>query len=212
ENNIRNAMHTEAPPPRPTPKPDPLSGRRWLGTVVLDAGHGGKDPGAMGAGGDREADIVLGVTREAATMLQHRGIKVLLTRDDDTFVELDDRVSFAGRHRPDLFVSIHVDAAGNTQARGYTVYVPRRAAEDSPSEQAGERIARGLERVVAVSRGVRRHAKNLRVLEKTSVPAVLVELGFITNAGECRLLLRREYQARLAGALVGGIEAWLKQR
>jgi N-acetylmuramoyl-L-alanine amidase len=211
---IRAAMRREppvAPRPRTILAAAPAPRATWIGTVVLDAGHGGKDPGAMSRGGDREADIVLAVARHVATMLQDRGVQVLLTRDGDTFVELDDRVSFANRHRPDLFLSIHVDAARSTEACGFTVYVPRREPQPSPSRRAGDALAARLESVASVSRGVRQHEKNLRVLENTRVPAVLIELGFITNGSECRLLLRPAYQQRLAAALADGAEAHLRQ-
>lgn len=204
---MRQARVVASPPPAPAPVP-----QRWLGTVVLDAGHGGKDPGAMSPAGDREADIVLDVVREAATRLQDRGVKVLLTRDNDTFVELDDRVSFANRQRPELFLSVHVDAAGNLNACGFTVYVPKRTGEASASQNAGEALAQRLEAVTSVSRGVRRHDVNLRVLEQTRVPAVLVELGFISNAGECRLLLQPAYRQKLATALADAVAAHLEAR
>ncbi len=186
--------------------------KKWIATVVLDAGHGGKDPGAMSPAGDHEADIVLDVVRRTASLLQDRGVKVLLTRDDDTFVELDDRVSFANRHRPELFVSVHADSAHNTKARGFTVFVPRRESETSPSQRLGDALARRLEAVAAVSRGVRRHELNLRVLENTRVSAVLVELGFMSNAQERALLLQPAYRKRLAAALADGIETHLAAR
>jgi N-acetylmuramoyl-L-alanine amidase len=210
---IRPRLRTARPHATRTIQPRIIREKpQWLATVVLDAGHGGKDPGAMSPAGDREADIVLDVVRRAASLLQQRGIKVLLTRDNDTFVELDDRVSFANRHRPELFVSVHADAALNTKAQGFTVFVPRRESPESASQRLGDALSRRLEAVAAVSRGVRRHELNLRVLENTRTPAVLVELGFMSNSRERALLLQPEYRKRLAMALADGIETHLEAR
>jgi len=96
-------------------------------TVVVDPGHGGKDPGAMGPTGVMEKNIVLGIGLELRAMLEKAGFKVFMTRDKDIFVPLGDRTRFANEKKADLFVSIHADAiAGNAKkrsgARGYKVY------------------------------------------------------------------------------------------
>lgn len=93
-------------------------------TVVLDAGHGGKDPGAIGYGA-REKDITLGVVRHLGRMIRndHPEVKVLYTRDKDVFVGLQARADFANRHKASLFISVHVNSAGGSSARGTETYV-----------------------------------------------------------------------------------------
>lgn len=86
--------------------------------VMLDPGHGGKDPGALGAGGVREKDVVLDISRRVQRLLEARGFEVLMTRRDDTFIPLSRRAGMANRLRADIFVSIHANSAQNHLARG----------------------------------------------------------------------------------------------
>lgn len=107
----------EAPPTRPPANPS----RRW--TVVLDAGHGGHDPGANGPRGTREKDVTLAVARRLADRLEATGVvDIVLTRSDDSFVALADRRKIANRSNGDLFVSIHANAAENPTAEGFETY------------------------------------------------------------------------------------------
>lgn len=107
-----------------TPAPAPLQrqGRDRRKTVVIDAGHGGRDPGAVGVNGTREKDVVLHSALMLRDALRQRGYAVALTRDGDTFVELEDRVRFARAQHADLFISIHADASPNRETTGASVY------------------------------------------------------------------------------------------
>jgi N-acetylmuramoyl-L-alanine amidase len=195
------------PPPAPAPR------RESCGTVVMDAGHGGKDPGAVAAGGLREKDVNLPVTLDIAERLRTAGVKVVLTRRSDRFVELDDRVAITNQTRPDLFVSIHADSSASRLTRGYTVFYPRRHGPGSASHRAGLCIQRRLDRVDPRGRGLKHHPTvNLRVLEKTRYPALLVELGFLSNRDEAALLESISYQSRLAGAISEGILEYLENK
>ncbi len=194
------------------PTPPPIAAPSTKSVVVLDAGHGGRDPGAVAQSGRREKDIVLAVAMLTAERLRAQGVRVVLTRATDVFVPLDDRAALANRTRPVLFVSIHADASKNRSARGPTVFVPRHDGKASSSHRAGEAIAAALANVASHSRGVRTHEKNLRVLETTTCPAVLVELGFLTHPAEVALLRQPSYQAKLAGALSEGILHFLSRR
>ena len=210
ETRIRQALRS---PPTPSPikanlSPSPLTG--FTGTVVLDAGHGGRDPGAIGSSGYCEKYVVLAVTRLLAEELRADGVRVELTRDRDVFVTLDDRVTFANRNGPSLFVSIHADASRRRTARGFTVFVPRRSNRNSRSHRTGKRIAAKMLAATSHTRGVRVHEKNLHVLEQTTCPAVLIELGFLSCPQEAALLNQRGYQERLATAISKGITAHLK--
>jgi N-acetylmuramoyl-L-alanine amidase len=105
-------------------------------TVVIDAGHGGKDPGAIGVSGAVEKDVNLDIARALARALEDRGpLRVFLTRNSDVFLELRQRASFAARHGADLFVSIHADSAPNREARGVSAYVLSETASDALADR-----------------------------------------------------------------------------
>jgi N-acetylmuramoyl-L-alanine amidase len=107
------------PAPAPVERPGRQQTRR---TIVIDAGHGGRDPGALGVSGTREKDVVLHCALMLRDALEHRGYHVALTRDADTFIELENRVRFARAQHADLFISIHADASPNRETTGASVY------------------------------------------------------------------------------------------
>ncbi len=108
------------PPPRPIERPGRDAPRR---TIVIDAGHGGRDPGAIGTTGVREKDVVLDAALKLRQALESRGrYTVALTRDADRYVELEDRVRFARGQHADLFISLHADSHANGTAAGASVY------------------------------------------------------------------------------------------
>jgi N-acetylmuramoyl-L-alanine amidase len=105
--------------------------------IVLDPGHGGRDPGAIGSGGIAEKDLVLSVARKLAKKLREEmGIEVVLTRKDDSFVPLEDRTAIANAQNADLFVSLHMNASPNSDARGLETYYL-----DNTSDEASIRLA-----------------------------------------------------------------------
>jgi len=106
----------------PAPAPLQRQGRQERKTIVIDAGHGGRDPGAVGVSGTREKDVVLHSALMLRNALEHRGYRVALTRDADNFVELENRVRFAREQHADLFISIHADASPNRETTGASVY------------------------------------------------------------------------------------------
>ena len=113
--------------------PNPRSLRR----VVLDAGHGGDDPGAIGSAGTREKDVALDVVIRTGRMLVAKGVDVVLTRGGDQFVALEERAARANASDADLFLSVHCNAADNTSAKGFEVYVL-----DVQSSRVADRLAR----------------------------------------------------------------------
>lgn len=123
-------------PPRPRPKPR----LKPPAVIVLDPGHGGRDPGAIGYRGTHEKDVTLEVCRAVRSALAvDRAVKVLLTRSDDRFLALPDRVEIAQAARADLFVSIHADAAPNPAARGLSAYTLSEKASDDFAGQLADR-------------------------------------------------------------------------
>ncbi len=196
---LQRLMPTQPPPGPPPPKP----GGPIHATIVVDAGHGGKDPGTLGRGRSPlpESDIVLDIARNLARYLSQRQAKVIMTRKGDTFVELDDRCAIAEQARADLFVSIHVDSATRADAAGATIYVGRTASSDS--EQAARSIEAALLKSGVECNGMQH--KRLRVCDGHSRPAVLVECGFLTNTADARRLNSPEYRAAIAMAIADGI-------
>ena len=97
--------------------------------VVIDAGHGGHDTGAIGKGGTREKDISLGIAKKLAAQLSAAGLEVLLTRDDDTFVRLEDRARFANQAHGDLFISVHCNSEPGRRMRGIETYTLNTSAD-----------------------------------------------------------------------------------
>ena len=118
--------------PLPTRKPGTKPAVAKRRTVVIDPGHGGVDPGAIGGRGTLEKDVTLDIARELARLLSGRhGIGVTLTRQDDRFLPLAERVELARRAQPDLFLSIHADSAPNHEARGLSAYTLSDKASDA---------------------------------------------------------------------------------
>lgn len=191
---IRSAMQT-----RTTFEPSVPS--RLSGTVVIDPGHGGNDPGATSVTGYYEKTVNLPVAHKVTARLRQRGINVIMTRQGDSRVELERRAEIANQHRADLFVSIHADSHPDRSTRGYTVYIGESAS--TGSQAAARAIAQRLSQVTASGNGIRR--ENFRVLVRTTMPAVLVEMGYLSNYPEANLLTTDHYQNQIAQAISDGI-------
>jgi N-acetylmuramoyl-L-alanine amidase len=206
EGEIRLALRPRrAPQSRHLPVPKPVE---RLGTVILDPGHGGDDPGAISVYGLSEKTVNLEVATAAAEILTRSGVDVVMTRQADQFVDLEERAAMANGRRPALFVSIHADAAHNRDAAGFTVYVARLASRQS--QRAAEAIADCLISAGVSSRGIR--TANYRVLVRTTCPAVLVELGYLSNSHDAAWLGNAGYRQKLSQAVAEGVIDFLNQR
>lgn len=208
----------EEPSPRPTPSrptpPGPPSAGA-LGKVCIDPGHGGRDPGAVSRWGLKEKDVVLPTARLLASVLRQRGFEVSMTRESDAFIELEERPAIAERQEADLFVSVHANAISKPQIHGIEIFYCRLgegvAGEATRRESAelAETLRRAFEREGLEVRSVR--AVGYRVLKFARMPAVLVELGFLTNLAEERLLRTYAYRRRLVDAIADGLEAYRRK-
>ena len=216
--------------------------------VMIDPGHGGKDPGAIGASGTHEKNVVLSTALTLQRMLNREyGIKALLTRYDDRFIDLRKRLEAARTHQADLLISLHADAFHHSNVRGASVYV---LSDKGASSEAARILAqRENEAVIggisiedkdnalasilvdlsqtasmgranvlgnyilsAFGRNVRTRnieSAGFLVLKSPDVPSVLVELGYLTNPEEEKLLLQPSYQIQLARNIVSGIKRYL---
>ena len=226
--------------------------RAALQTIVIDPGHGGHDPGAIGPGRLQEKALTLAVARRLAAVLQEElGVRVVLTRTEDQFLALQERTAIANRQKADLFLSIHVNAARLGAATGTETYFlsseatdnaaraaaafenqvielepgPRSGSRDllrsilwdlaqSEFQQESSRLAEGLqdslERALRLpSRGVKQAP--FYVLGGAAMPAVLVEIGFLSNPREEEQLQDEGYRDRIARALAAGLAAYKRR-
>lgn len=174
---------------------------------MIDPGHGGSDPGAVYSG-VRESDINLNIAKLASVLLQGRGILTHLTRSSDIFVSLADRVRIAEEQGADYFISIHCNAAANPRANGIETW-------QFAGSMRGACLAHDVhDRVVAITnawdRGVKK-TDSLYVLKRTSMPAILIECGFLSNLMERELLKEEAYQQSIAGAIAEGIDKYIRR-
>jgi N-acetylmuramoyl-L-alanine amidase len=231
-----------APPPAPPAELPPAFGQTgfMLRTIAIDPGHGGDDEGAKGADGAKEKDLVLAVARRAKAVIEARlGVRVLLTRDDDRRVPLDERTAMANNNKADLFISLHASASPQPTAFGASIFFAEFTG-DAAQTAAGARaervpvyggVTRDIELVpwgLAQTRHLDQsnafadllaqqlrdqvplgihptgHAP-LRVLESANMPAVLVELGYLTNPDQQQRLAGEAFQGTFVQALYEAI-------
>ncbi len=168
-------------------------------TIVIDPGHGGNDAGSTGFSGLKEKDVNLKVSRHLAELLQEKGFHTVMTRSSDKNIGLAERVELAENAGADLFISIHANAHPNSYTSGTeTYYVPGRDTSTSSFSLASliqEEVSRAYR---LPSRGVKK--ANFHVIRETSMPAVLVELAFLSNAVDETIL--RSQECRELGAAV----------
>ena len=173
---------------------------RTFTTVVVDAGHGGKDNGAFRRFGGAEKNATLDVATRLAAKLRESQFRVVMTRSSDVFVELDDRAAISNRQHNAIFVSVHFNDSGRRGIRGFETYY-----HSSVARPLAYRIQQQIMTLPgAVDRGVK--TANFRVLRKAAYPAVLVECGFLSNRKEgagARSASRRDDLAdKIAEAIV----------
>jgi N-acetylmuramoyl-L-alanine amidase len=225
---------TGAPPVNTTP-PRPQE-RPGIHTIVIDPGHGGKEVGAVGPGGIYEKDITLLICQKLAAALSAKtGARVVLTREDDSIVSLDQRTAIANQYKADLFLSVHLNAAVVPNAKGSETYYLSLEASDELAKKAAEtenaagpadpasdlklilwdlaqqsyigessRFAQAIQEEMSSATGVaNRGVKQapFKVLVGATMPAALVEIGFISNAEEETRLQTPEFQATVIEAI-----------
>lgn len=230
--------------------PAPLKGKKppslGLRKIVLDPGHGGKDPGAIGVGGIAEKDIVLSIAKKLARKLKRDlGVEVVLTRQDDTFVPLEDRTAIANAEEADLFISLHTNASPKAEAKGLeTYYLDNTNDEGSLRLAARENgtsrksisdlqfilsdLTQNLKLEDSITLAHRIHGSLIDsvgqrhgqvrdlgvkkalfyVLVGARMPSVLVEIFFITNKSDARLVTRESNQNSIVEALYHGIKKY----
>ncbi|MEK7433210.1 MAG: N-acetylmuramoyl-L-alanine amidase [Cyanobacteriota bacterium] len=172
--------------------------------VVLDAGHGGNDPGAVGHSGAREKDVTLAVSYYLRKMLMDNGISVIMARGDDSEIELQPRVDVANNNNADLFVSVHCNALDGKSPMGIETYY-----RTPQSLDFGKLIHKTMVQNIDTPDRNLRGDRNLFVIRKTNMPSVLVEIGYISNPIEEANLVNSAHQKKIAQALYKGIKEYL---
>ena len=177
--------------------------------VVIDPGHGGPDPGAIGIGGIRETDVVLEVSKIVKKLLSEKGVKVSLTRKNEVDLDLPPRVYFANRMDADIFVSIHANASRGKRRdiNGLETFYFK----GWRGRLLAKRIQKQILRVSPGSpdRGVKQG--RFYVVKNTKMPAVLVEIGFLTGRLDARRLEKTSHRKRIAYAIAKGILEYLSK-
>lgn len=198
---------TPTPPPSSTPSPNLPQVPQGRYIVAIDPGHGGRDPGAVGIGGIEEADIVLDISQKLANILERQGVRTVMTRRDDREIDLDPRITTAERANATVFVSIHANAISlsRPEVNGAETYFYASA--------EGNRLARSIQTSIIrqtgmVDRGVRE--ARFYVLRNTSMPAALVETGFVTGRDDAARLRDPNFRTRMAEAIAAGILNYLR--
>ncbi|WP_423245045.1 N-acetylmuramoyl-L-alanine amidase [Heliorestis acidaminivorans] len=176
---------------------------------MIDPGHGGRDPGAVGPTGLRESDVALAVALEVASLLKPI-VDYKLTRDRDIALgpdvnrDLQERVRKANEYDASIFVSIHCNAATNKSAKGTETFCYQRGGK---GEELAKKIQNNIIKELSlVDRGVK--TASFYVLRQTKMPAVLVELAFITNPEEEKLLRQKEVQQRFARTIAEAVASF----
>jgi N-acetylmuramoyl-L-alanine amidase len=223
--------------------------QRGVRRIVIDAGHGGKDPGALGPAKVREAAVVLAIARELERELSRRGFEIVMTRNRDVFLTLEARTDIANRRDADLFLSIHANAAKNRKLAGVETYLldtrydrqtARVAARENGTTIAqlselhkilaslrlgnNERYAARYAELVQsslVSRLRKAHPDTVDlgvkrgpflVLFQADMPAILVEVGFVSNPAEVKRLSSKSFARIAAEGIANGVSAYREQQ
>ncbi len=243
ESNTTSALPAGATPPPGPPAPEvALPGQivAAIRTIAVDAGHGGEDAGVKGEGGATEKDLTLAVARRLKAAVEGRlGIRVLLTRDEDRNVPIDERAAIANNSKADLFISLHANAALRGTPSGASIHVAAfNTAQEKQARLAPERLPtfggglrdielvewdlaqlRYLDQSTELARIVREQfdgrvpldphqpaeAGPFRVLESANMPAVLIEMGYLSNAEQESALGGAEFQNTFVQAVMDAV-------
>lgn len=174
-------------------------------TIVLDAGHGGYDSGSVSTDNQYEKNATLETTKRVQKALEKQGAKVIMTRSNDSFVGLEERAQISNRNKADAFICIHFDSTKNhNQASGTTTYYYH----DNSRELAND-LNRQISKLPLPNRGV--EFGDHQVTRDNNEPAVLLELGYMSNDHDVSLIFSKKYQEQIADAIVAGLTQYFSQ-
>ena len=200
-------QQTPPPPAQPVELPQVRQSTNGRTVVVIDPGHGGRDPGAVGIGGLQEKQVIFPISQRVAQLLEAQGLVVVMTRREDVAVDLQTRAAIANRAQANVFVSIHANAISMSRpdVNGIETYF---------ASESGRRLAATLQSSMLAATGMRdRGVKQARflVLRQTTMPAALVEVGFVTGAQDAPRLADPAWRETMAQAIARGILQYIQQ-
>lgn len=182
-------------------------------TIVLDPGHGGKDPGAISPNGTKEKDVNLQIGLKTQSLLESLGYDVIMTRTNDTYIDLYERARIANSNNADIFISIHHNSTLNNSINGLEIlYCPRGQGAAKVDDQfpLAEAISKGiLQSTGGKDRGIIQRP-GLVVIRDTSMAAVLVEVGYLSNAADEAQILNNSYQNKVVDGIINGIQNYFE--
>ncbi|NQS90386.1 N-acetylmuramoyl-L-alanine amidase [Patescibacteria group bacterium] len=242
---LKKEIEEERISPSP-PSPPSLEEKMLIQRIILDPGHGGKDPGAIGPSGLKEKEVVLAIAKELAALLRKNlKVEVFLTRENDEFISLSRRTEIANQLRGDIFVSIHANASWSYVARGVETFFNSRYVHGEGAEEVAirenyapeaEKISEGIKGILwdliqnqyrsesnelshlvqkelsrtcgLIDRGVK--SARFYVLRGARMPAILVEVGFVSNPWEEKELRKKDFQFLIAKGIYQGLAKHIK--
>ena len=173
--------------------------------IVVDAGHGGNDQGVSAVGGLTEKELTLSIARRIQQAGEARNVKVILTRTDDQALSLADRIQISNRHNADLFISIHANFnAQNTAASGIEAVISEQNAKFEESKAWSDKLVKELTGLSGVNVNSVMTA-DFYVLSKNSIPAVLLELGYLSNKTDNAYLTDQKNQELISQRIIAAV-------
>ncbi len=179
--------------------------------ILIDIGHGGSDPGAMGIDGTKEKDIALSIAHHIKELNKNLGFNIEFTREGDMLPDLKARIK-AGEDQPSLFLSLHINSSPDNNRNGIEVYIPNNGHPFSrESQQLGTALLNQLQTVYTVENKLLQRSKSVWVLENSNCPAALLEVGYISNNNDLRFFAKSENQELVAEKILSAISTYLNQ-
>lgn len=173
--------------------------------IGIDAGHGARDPGAIGPTGLKEKDVTLAISLELERLLQAAGLETYVTRTDDRTMEPITRSALLNNMKCDLVISVHINSATRLAANYISTFIQGQGGE---AEKLAGKVQNELVQATGWPDGGVR-VKNLHMTRETRMPAILCECGFISNPEQEKLLRQSEFQKKLARSIADGVLAYL---
>jgi len=171
--------------------------------VVIDAGHGGNDNGALSANGLKEKDITLSIAKKVVALNSNDHFRILLSRDKDQTISVRNRVHFAQDHSADLFVSIHVNGSTDQQLNGFSVLIDRHNTEKN--QVLASALINELKSLYKTDNEIEVQNRGLFVVDSNSCPAALVECGYLSNANDVAFISKDANQEKIAKDILNAI-------
>jgi len=172
-------------------------------TVIIDAGHGGDDNGAVAPNGTKEKDITLSIAKKVADLNSNSRFKIILSRDNDQTIPVKDRVVFAKDNNADFFISIHVNSSTDRQLNGFSVLVDKQLSNQNL--ELGSLLIKELTETYKTENKIGVRKNSILVLDKNICPAALVECGFLSNSSDFAFINNNANQEKIAKDILAAI-------